>query len=665
MSNDIGAQINHIVALFSQGRHAEVLDRLLPLLEILPPHAALLNLAGATYAGLGQLDEAIGWYDRSIAADSGFADAHNNRGLALRQLRRFDDALLSYDRAIALQPHSPSAHYNRGNILFDLQRLDAAVHSYDQAITQDPGHAAAYSNRGNSLLELGRLEDALASLDRAVTLAPALAAAHSNRGIVLDKLKRLDEALDSYCAAVRLQPDNVEPLGHMLLLKAQMCDWSAPEGIDLATIGIDGGAISPFSMLALDDDAGRHLRRSANWALAKYPTRPRHFPRPVPSHPRIRIGYFSTDFYNHATMWLMGKLLERHDESRFEVHAFSYGPDRHDVMRQRVVDSVDGFHDIRAMDDAATGELARSLGIDIAIDLKGYTGESRPGIFAAGVAPIQVAFLGYPGSLGAGFMDYIVADRVVIPASHRQHYAEKLICLPHCYQVNDDGRAIADEMPDRSALGLPREGFVFCCFNNNYKITADEFDIWMRLLGKVEGSIFWLLRDNDWAMANLRREAQRRGIAPDRLIFADRLPMAQHLARQRQADLFLDTFRCNAHTTASDALWAGLPVITRLGDGFAARVAGSLLHAIGLPELVTSTADEYERLALGLATDPARLAGVKARLNHNRTTSPLFDTTRFTRDLERGYELAFARHCQGLTPDHIEVAANDDKRAAA
>lgn len=703
-ANDIGAEINHIVSLFSQGKFDEVIERLAPILDILPGNAALLNLAGAAHAGAGRLRDAISAYDKAIAVDPAFADAHSNRGLALRDQGHFGDALASFDRAIgcrpdfadahsnrgivlkelgrleealrsynqaiALKPQYPSAYYNRGNVLFALQWLDEAIWNYDQAIAQDPGHAEAHGNRGNALQELGRLDEATASLSRAIMLRPSFAEAHANQGLVLSRLKRLDAALDSYAEAIRLDPANSEAIGNMLLLKMQMCDWTEmPDEAGIAAIGIETGAVSPFSMLALDDDAGRHLRRSEQWARTKYSARERSFPRIAAPAARIRLGYFSADFHNHATMWLMGLLLELHDKERFEVHAFSYGPDHQDSMRQRVIDAVDGFHDISGQSDSDAADLARDQRIDIAIDLKGYTGESRLGIFACGVAPIQISFLGYPGSIGADFIDYIVADAVVIPESKRQCYAEKLICLPHSYQVNDAGRPIADHIPGRAALGLPRDAFVFCCFNNNYKITAREFDIWMRLLSKVEGSVLWLLRDNDWAMANLRRQAEQRGIDRQRLVFAERMPTSEHLGRHRHADLFLDTFNCNAHTTASDALWAGLPVVTKAGDGFAARVAASLLHAVGLPELVTDNVEAYERLALDLARDPDRLAAIKATLDRNRLGSPLFDTGLFTRTLEHGYELAFARHRQGLPPDHIivpapECAGSDDACAA-
>jgi protein O-GlcNAc transferase len=485
-----------------------------------------------------------------------------------------------------------------------------------------------------------------------------LVSAHRNRAITLHQLKRFDEAADGYRAAIRLDPAHAETISHLLFLKANMCDWLPEQGIAIDALGVTTSAVQPFNLLALDDSAERSFMRSAKWAQARYPG-----PRVVVGKPpavrpaRLRIGYFSSDFHDHATMWLIGSLFAAHDRDRFEILLFSYGPDRSDAMRDRAMATADAFHDVRNLGDAEIAALARKLGIDIAVDLKGYTQDTRPGIFVQGAAPVQVAWLGYPGSCGGDFIDYLVADPVVAPASHRRFYSEKLISLPHSYQINDDRRPIAAELPDRESLGLPRDGFLFCCFNQNFKISQEVFDSWMRILSKVEGSRLWLMGDNGWAEENLRREAECRGIDPDRLIFADRVSVAAHLARHGRADLFLDSFAYNAHTTASDALWVGVPVVTRRGDGFAARVASSLLETLGVPELITETAEDYEKLALALARDPDRLAAVRQKIEQGRTASSLFDTPRFARHLERGLELAYNRWFEGLAPDHIEVPA--------
>jgi predicted O-linked N-acetylglucosamine transferase (SPINDLY family) len=373
---------------------------------------------------------------------------------------------------------------------------------------------------------------------------------------------------------------------------------------------------------------------------------------------KVRIGYFSADFRIHPVSMLIAELFEMHDRSRFEITAFAFGPEANDAMRTRLEKAFDSFIDVRAQSDAEVALLARKLGIDIAVDLGGFTEHSRPKIFARRAAPIQINFLGYPGTTGAAYMDYIVGDRIVIPAGSRDHYSEKVVYLPNSYQVNDSTRQIADQIFTRTELQLPESGFVFCCFNNNFKIRADTFDSWMRILGQVEKCVLWLLEDNPVSPANLRKEAATRGIDPNRLVFAKRVPPPQHLARQRAADLFLDTTPYNAHTTASDALWAGLPVVTLIGESFAGRVASSLLSALNLSELITSTREEYEALAVRLATNPGMLRKIRKKLEGNRLSAPLFDTPLFAKHLEKAYMNIFKRYQSNLPPDHIFVESD-------
>jgi len=370
---------------------------------------------------------------------------------------------------------------------------------------------------------------------------------------------------------------------------------------------------------------------------------------------RIRLAYLSADLYNHATAHLMAELFERHDRTRFELIALSFGPDRRDAMRSRLASAFDRFIDVRHLGDEAIAAYARELGVDIAVDLKGFTIDARPGIFAWRAAPVQVSYLGYPGTLGMESMDYVIADRQLASLADAAFYSEKLVRLPYSYQPNDTGRGIAAILPSRASQGLPEAGFVFCCFNNNYKISPAVWDIWMRLLHQVPGSVLWLLEGNELAVANLRAQAVRSGVAPQRLVFAARAPLDVHLARHRLADLFLDTLPYNAHTTASDALWAGLPVLTLKGHSFAGRVAASLLHAVGLPELVTHNAQDYEALALQLAGDPARLAGFCGKLAIQRDVAPLFDTQRLRLHLESAYEVMYRRSQDGLPPEAFDV----------
>jgi len=377
-------------------------------------------------------------------------------------------------------------------------------------------------------------------------------------------------------------------------------------------------------------------------------------------HDKIRIGYFSADFYSHPVAYLTAELFELHDRSRFEVLGFSYGKSSQDSVRLRLEQGFDRFIDVRQQSDQQIAELARTLEVDIAIDLCGHTQDTRSGLFAQSLAPVQAHYLGYAGTLGADFIDYLIADPIVIAEDHLDDYAERIVFLPDSFMVSDRQRYIDPHRFTRTEAGLPESGFVFCAFNNPNKITPEVYDVWMRILREIENSVLWLSVRNQWSMPNLRKEAEQRGVSGDRIIFTPFLAESGlHLARHRLADLFLDTFYYGAHTTANDALWAGLPVLTYMGDTFASRVGASLLSAIGLPELITYTQEEYQALAIALARDPERLQRIKNKLAVNRDTAPLFDTPRFTRHLEAAYIQMWQRQQAGLTPEHIHIQAMD------
>ncbi|HEX8030690.1 MAG TPA: hypothetical protein VF491_19595, partial [Vicinamibacterales bacterium] len=487
------------------------------------------------------------------------------------------------------------------------------------------------------------------------------AAAHANRGGVLSILARYDEALAAYDKAIALKPDQANIEGDRLHAKSHICDW-ADFDVEcdhfIESIRNRNAIAPPFLLFGIPSSAADQLLCATRWIARNHP--PSESPRwrgERYHHDRIRIGYFSSDLCNHATSNLMAGMFECHDRSKFETVAISWSPNNDPEMRRRLEASFDRFVEVRDMSDDEVADLIRRFEIDILVDLKGFTGGSRTRVLGRRPAPVQVNYLGYPGTLGAPFIDYIIADRTVIPDHHREFYSEKVVALPGSYQANDDKRVIADRVFTRGEVGLAPTGFVFCCFNNNYKITPEMFDRWMRILGSVPGSMLWLLEANTSAAANLRKEAVARGVAAERLVFAPRVSMPDHLARHRLAGLFLDNIPCNAHTTASDALWAGLPVLTILGDTFAGRVAGSLLHAIGLPELVAESPEAYERMAVDLATHPEKLAALSTRLAANRLTAPLFDTKRFTRHIEAAYTAMYERHRAGIAPDHIVVPA--------
>jgi predicted O-linked N-acetylglucosamine transferase (SPINDLY family) len=438
-----------------------------------------------------------------------------------------------------------------------------------------------------------------------------------------------------------------------------ICDWRDLDS-ELAQLQAkmerDEKVCPPFALLALSSSLSLQRKSAEIWAHESDGVKNELGPLTRRSRPdRIRIGYFSSDFQQHAPAYLIAGLLERHDRSQFEIIAFSFGPSSNDGMRQRLQAACDQFLEVGHLSDVAIAALSRHWEVDIAVDLKGFTQGSRPAIFAARAAAIQVNYLGYPGTMGADFIDYLIADNTVVPREKRPHYAEKIVTLPGSNQVNDDQRWIADTTFTRAELGLPQTGFVFCCFNNNYKITPATFDLWMRILQQVDESVLWLVQDSADAAENLRREASARAVDARRLVFARRMPQAEHLARHRLADLFLDTFPCNAHTTGSDALWAGLPVLTCSTEAFAGRVAASLLKAVDLPELIYSSPQTYEAIALRLARDRAQLQAMRQRLAQDRWKAPLFNTSLYTRRIEAAYVQMMHRHHDGLPADHILI----------
>jgi protein O-GlcNAc transferase len=674
-------------------RNEEALDSYARALTIKPDYAEACNNHGGTLHQLKRFEEALDSYARALTIKPDYAEAHNNRGVALQELKRFEEALDSYALALKLKPDYAEAHSNRGNTLRELKRFEEALDSHARAIKA--GHAEAHNNRGITLQELKRFEEALDSYARALTIKPDYAEAHNNRGNTLRELKRFEEALDSYALALKLKPDYAEAhnnrgvtlrelkrfeealdsyalalniqsngdwlYGTWLHANMHLCNWSDFESriANLAAkIQQAKKATLPFSVLGLIDSLTLQRQAAGTWVREKYP--PSRILPPLGKRrrgERIRIGYFSPDYREHPVSLLAAQLFEMHDRRRFEVTGFSFGADTQDAMRKRLERGFERFVDVRKNSDQEIAQLARGMGIDIAVDLGGFTQDGRPQIFALRAAPVQVGYLGYSGTSGAPYMDYLIADATLIPAESRAHYSEQIIYLPHSYMPRDSKQCIAEKVFTREELGLPQRGFVYCCFNNSYKISPGSFDGWMRILKQVPGGVLWLTQGNATAVDNLRQEAQRRGVAGERLIFAPRMAsMEEHLARHRAADLFIDTLPCNAHTTASDALWAGLPVLTRMGESFAARVAASLLYAIGLPELVTTTQEQYESTAIELAGDPARLAQFKDRLHQNRLSMPLFATEQFTRHLENSYTQIYERYQADSSPEHIYVA---------
>jgi len=626
-------------------------------LALAPDRAdTLFNLA-VVLKQRGDTDGAIALYRRLVAVKPDHGQAYANLARALSESGHLDEAASAYRQASAILPASFDCHANLGSVLKLLGRNEDAVDAFRQAIAIKPDHAEAHLHLGHALRNGGRLAEAAEAYRRAVSLGPDNPEALNNLGHACRDLRRLDLAVTAYERGLALRPDDAV-LAQKLHQQAHMCDWTGVEQFRrvAARIGVEGDPVSPFALLACEDDPERQLARSERWTAQAFALVPQPLPAAAkrPDDP-LRIGYFSADFHEHATMHLMSGLFREHDRQRFEILVYSYGGNSGGSLRERLAADASRFIDVHGMADAGIIDRARQDALDIAVDLKGYTTQTRSGLFAHRLAPVQISYVGYPGSMGADFIDYLIADPVVIPMTERRHYREHIIYLPDSYQPNDDRRAIAAQVASRADLGLPEHGFVFCCFNNSYKIGPEEFDIWMRLLHRIDGSVLWLLQTNRWATANLRREAEKRGIDPDRLVFAKPLPHAEHLARLDRADLFLDTFNYNAHTTASDALWAGLPLVTRAGRQFAARVAASLLGAVGLPELVTGTSEAYEALILDLAGRAERLSAIRTKLAANRLTAPLFDTVRYTRHVEAAYEAVHIRQREGRPPADIRI----------
>jgi predicted O-linked N-acetylglucosamine transferase (SPINDLY family) len=668
-------------------------DLLAHAVRVSPQNAMAHHNYANALCQLQRYESAIDSYDRAIALDATISDAHHSRGVALFYLKQPQSAVASYDKALALEPKNGAAHYNRGlalaelqqysaagasyeaavgltpdnaelntslgNALRNMRRFAAALASYDRAVAIDANYADAYNQGGVALQILGRFSAAVASFDKAIALNPGNADFHYNRALALHALNQHAAAIASYDNVLRLNPNYRHAQGQRVLARMQICDWDGlPKEIERLTASIrDNRLVSvPFTVLAFSSAADLQKKSAEIFTREEFPARPSLPPlNKYSRHERIRVGYFSSAFRAHATSYLMAEVFEKHDRKRFEFTAFSFGPDSQDAMRKRVGSVFENFIDVSGAADEEIALLARERQIDIAIDLNGLTQDCRPGIFAVRAAPLQVSYLGYPGTMGASYIDYLIADNTLIPENSRQFYREKIIYLPNSYQPNDGQRAFADNTPSRSQLELPEKGFVFCCFNGAFKIAPATFERWMQILKHVEGGVLWLLADNPSVIRNLKSEAAHRGVDPERLIFASQVPHPEHLARYRAADLFLDTQPCNAHTTASDALWAGLPVLTSLGEAFASRVAGSLLNAVGLPELIAPDVNEYQELAIALANNPQRLAAIKLKLVANRQDAALFDSTLITRHLESAYERIYAAHQAELPSGHIQI----------
>lgn len=679
-------------ALTGLARLEEAIRNYQKAIALRPAFAEAYNNLGYALQVLGRLDEAMAQYEKAIAIRPDYHEAHNNFGNALHLLNRSEEAIARYQTALEIKPDYAEAYWNLGTALRAVGRLEEAVAHYEKAIAIRPDYHEAYNSLGNTLWNLDRCEEAVAQYEKAVAIKPDYVEAHINHGDVLATLSRDEAAIAAYDAALALKPNDAKVLAKRGDIFARdhryteafacfeaalaadadndhafdglagcakaTCDWArtAKALEELPARVAKGRFVHPFNFLSYSSDAALQLACAERFVRHQVPIpTPPLWTGSTWRNPKIKIAYLATGYHKHPTAHLIAELIEIHDRSRFEILGISLGPDDQSAIRARLIRAFDRFYDVRDKSDREVVRQLNEMQVDIAVDCSGYIADARPGIFAFRPAPIQVNYLAFPGTLGASFYDYILADATVLPFDRQPFYSEKIVHLPDCYQVNDSKRAIAVHTPTREEAGLPRQGFVFCCFNNWYKITPAIFYIWLRLLARVDSSVLWLLCEREATESNLRREAAARGIDPSRLIFARRVPLEDHLARHRLADLFLDTLPYNAHTTASDALWAGLPVLTCCGQTFAGRVAASLLQAIGMPDLITDDLEAYEGLALRLASKPSLLNELRDRLRRNRLSHPLFNTDRYRRHIEAAYVQMWQRWQRKQNPISFAV----------
>ena len=664
-------------------------------LQHYPRSSDALHLLGLLCTHDGALEEGIELMRRSLHLDPGNAMAHHNLAMAL--LNKGDDrsGMSSLERTLALQPDNPDAWFMRGNVLQRSQAFGESIASYAHAIRLNPAFAEAFNNMAAAQRATRRLTDAYASATQALALRPAYPQALNNRGLIaldgkrgaaavedfrgalalqanfpealhnlgtaLMQLGRFAEAHEAFARLASLAPNFPHVAGNAAYAKLCGCDWSGLDALAAVVVqAVESGAHAaiPMAFLCISGSAALQQRCAQAYTRAYYPAEPaRAQCAAYPGHAKIRIAYLSGDLGEHAITYLLAGVFERHDPARFETMAFSWGRRGEGAARRRVEQAFARFIDIDSRTDDEVVRLMRELQIDIAVDLSGHTLGQRTRILAQRAAPVQVNYLGLPATMGAPYIDYLIADRFLVPEDRHALYTEQIVSLSGGFQPNDDRRPAPPESKTRSALGLPDDALVFCCFNRNCKINPACFDAWMRILAAVPGSVLWLLATHCTAADNLRREAAARGVAPARLVFADQAPYLEYLARYRHVDLFLDTWPFNGGTTVSDALSMGAPVLTVTGESFAARMAGSLLHTLDLPELVTQSPAAYEAAARRLAQDPAQLRNLRQRLQHLRRTHPFFDTDRYRRELEQAFEAMWQRSSAGLPPAAVPVPA--------
>tara|TARA_Y100000768_G_C23981639_1_gene686156 strand:+ start:92 stop:2089 length:1998 start_codon:yes stop_codon:yes gene_type:complete len=656
-------QLNSLINSFKEKNFQKAEEIALKITKNFSDHGLAWNILGLILESKNEFSKALNAYQSAIKTsqnDPNLFYLYFNLGNSLQSLNRTKEAIENYEESIKLKPNFFASYTNLAYAHHKLGNLNKAIMSYEKAIKLNNKSPETFNNLGNLHRQLGNFNESINNLLEAIKLNPNYAKAQNNIAKSYEKIGKLDEAILYYEKAVKIDPNLFDAEAHLIFTKKNICDFSISNKISnlCSKLGILTKSIPPFLALSWNDNPEQQMLRSKKYIYENFTNKSLKIPNFKYNNKKIKIAYFSADFYDFPSMHLMSGILEKHNRDFFEIYAFSYGPNNDDWMNKKIKSTVDHFYDVKNMPINKIIEITRKNKIDIVLDENCFTFNGRTELFQNRLAGIQINFLGYPGTSGANFIDYIVADKTVIPAYYKNFYTEKVIYMPHSYQPNDNLRKISSNGKTRKDYNLPENSFVLCCFNKTYKISSLEFNIWMKILKKINNSVLWLLKTNIWAMENLYNEAKKNGINPNRIIFAERVDHSEHLARHSLADLFVDTFNYNAHTTASDALWAGLPIVTKEGNQFSARVASSLLKSVNLNELITKNSDEYEKLILDLARHPTKLLERKKELSDCKEKKPLFDTERYTKNFENGLYQAYDLFMAGKKPKDIEVIDN-------
>jgi predicted O-linked N-acetylglucosamine transferase (SPINDLY family) len=660
MSDKVKFLLNQAIEKFQCGDYEQSQTLLSIALKINPKNFNALFLSGVVKGIQNNHSEALGFFQKALKIDPSSSLTHLNMGKALSELNRDRDAIKSYKQSSLIDPGNAEVWLGYGKSLQKLDDFNGAIDKYDTALDINGNYPEALANKALLLHYLDRSNEALEYFSKALRINENIPEIWANAGNTFSDIKDFENALICYKKALSISPSIDYLLGDYLYAKMQVADWTELKNIQIECINNvaqEKKVITPFQFLAVEDDPALQKICAQTFVAGKYENslKPNLYKSKTKDHPKLKIGYLSPDFRNHPVSHLLAEVLESHNSDKYEIYGIYVGVKTNDSMHERLKTSFDYFLDCGKLSDTEISSRLKALDLNILVDLAGHTSKSRLGVFKDRVAPIQISYLGYPGTTGANFIDYIIADATIIPRESSEHYSEKPIYLPHCFQANDSGRQISQRNITREEFNIPPDVFVFCCFNNIYKLNPNIFDIWSQILYQVPNSVLWLSSTNNIVQVNLKNEMRNRGISECRIIFCPRAEYSNYLSSYRLADLFLDTLPFNAGTTASDALWAGLPVLTQSGKSFSGRMATSLLKSLFLNELISSSEQEYISIAVDLAKNPSKLASLKNKLAIKKSTSPLFDGKAFCRDIERAYEIIYKRFMDGEAPITIEI----------